>query len=258
VKRKTIEGMRASLEALCVSIPSPAAAVLAGCGVLAANAAYVRTFGGQDEKNSRVVAAAECVEEAIRTCRPVTGTVSLPQPEGDGRLIVRCIPVVERSGSAACALIILDTTDTRHDAEPGAACRESAVELNEHLRLLAGGTRMPIGHIDRTDPLGDVKQSFNAALETVEHMLSVSGVFGDRSDRDREEIPMKTRKMNKDSVRDPSPTIVEGEGGVVFYDTPEGLARLRDKIAGEPAISGVVVFVPRDRIEGLQRVDDDG
>lgn len=181
MKQKTIEKMRGSLEALCVCIPSPTAAVLPGVGVLAANAAYRRRFGAPDAEENRFPVAAECVAEAFRSCRPATGTIALPHPGGDLSLIARCIPVVERSGSAACTFVVFDDADLRRDDDdPGAACRTSARELDEHLRLLAAGQRMPIGQIEPDDPLGDVKRSYNAAIEAVEQMLTVAGLFGHR------------------------------------------------------------------------------
>ncbi|MBN1193863.1 MAG: hypothetical protein JXA08_00710 [Methanomicrobiaceae archaeon] len=70
---------------------------------------------------------------------------------------------------------------------------------------------------------------------------------------------MNTTEMNEENVRDPPQTVVGGEGGRgVLRHPPQELAGLRDTIAGDPAVSGVVVFVRRDRIEGRQWIEEDG
>jgi hypothetical protein len=181
VKQKTIERMRGSLEPLCACISSPAAAVLPGAGILAVNRAYRRRFGNPDDEVSRALDRSEGVKEANRTGRPATGTIALPHTGGDLALAARCIPLPERSGSAAAILVVFDGEDTRRGENgPDAACRTSARELDEHLQLLAAGQRVPIGQIDPDDPLGDVKRSYNAAIKAVEQMLTVTGLFGDQ------------------------------------------------------------------------------
>ncbi|MDK2916662.1 MAG: hypothetical protein PWR25_1219 [Euryarchaeota archaeon] len=184
MKQKTVEKMRGSLEALCACIPSPAAAVFPGTGVLAATEAYRRWFGNPDDEVSRALDRSEGVREANRTCRPAAGTVTLPHLDGDLTLVARCIPLPDRAGSAAGILVVFDDEDSRRgEKDPDAACRESARELDEHLRLLASGSRVPIAPINPGDPLASTKRSYNAALEAVEGMLAVSGLFGRRLDR---------------------------------------------------------------------------
>ena len=176
--------MRCSLESLCACIPSPAAAVLPGIGILAVNKAYRRRFGDPDIEVGQILGRSEGVREANQTGRPVTGMIALPHPGGDLTLTARCIPLLERSGSAAGILIVFDDEEARI-SENGSdmRCRESARELEEHFRLLASGSRVPIVPIDPRDPLASAKKSYNAALEAVEQLLTVSGLFGYRPDK---------------------------------------------------------------------------
>lgn len=54
---------------------------------------------------------------------------------------------------------------------------QSAQELRVALSFLVKGVRKPITQFEEDDPLADVKREYNAALETVEHMISVSRLF---------------------------------------------------------------------------------
>ena len=184
MKQKTVEMMRNSLEALCECISTPAAAVLPGARVLAVNRAYRSRFSDQDGEIGRALDRSEGVREASRTGRQQVGTVTLPHTGNDRALTVRCIPLPERSGSVTAILVVFDDEDARRGENgPDAACCESARELEEHLRYLASGSRVPIAAINPEDPLASAKRSYNAALETVERMFAVSGLFGHRPDR---------------------------------------------------------------------------
>lgn len=54
---------------------------------------------------------------------------------------------------------------------------ESAGELQAGLIALIDGRRVSLPSPSDDDPLGDVKRDYNAALETVERLISVSRLF---------------------------------------------------------------------------------
>ncbi len=55
--------------------------------------------------------------------------------------------------------------------------KESAEELQSGLLKLVAGYRVPLPPPDPNDPLAEVKKEFNAALVTVEKLISVSKLF---------------------------------------------------------------------------------
>ncbi|MDK2916661.1 MAG: hypothetical protein PWR25_1218 [Euryarchaeota archaeon] len=59
---------------------------------------------------------------------------------------------------------------------------------------------------------------------------------------------VEKRKINENQEMPPA-SVVEGGGRVVVYDTPEELDLLYDEVAADPGISGVVVFVARERFD---------
>jgi hypothetical protein len=54
--------------------------------------------------------------------------------------------------------------------------KESAQELKEGLSSLVAGWRIPLPPPEKTDPLADVKTEFNAALKTVDQLISASNI----------------------------------------------------------------------------------
>ena len=78
-------------------------------------------------------------------------------------------------GEHLCSIHLIETDSVLHPSTE--LWNESALELKSGLSSLVAGWRVPLPPPDRDDPLRDVKREFNAALETVERLISVSKLF---------------------------------------------------------------------------------
>jgi len=168
VKKKGRAALQEFSLALVGCIASPAAVFLQDGDLVGEN----REFGEASDlweglEESVVTSAA--FERACRGQTPAEERMDVRGAGGRRSVLLRCVPM---PAPLALVLVVVEVEE-----DPDDAILDSAAELEGCLKRFVAGDRVRIPRIDPGDPLAGVKRSYNAAVESVDHLLALSGLF---------------------------------------------------------------------------------
>lgn len=89
---------------------------------------------------------------------------------------MREIIIADSNGEGLFSIFVQQQTGGIH-LSGNARWEQSADELKRGLIALVDGKRVPLPSPSEDDPLAEVKREYNAALVTIEQMISVTGLF---------------------------------------------------------------------------------
>ena len=156
--------------ALVACIDPPTAVFLQNGDLVGENWGFDEASGRWEGMQEFVVESA-AFERACRGQAPAEETVDVRGPGGRRSVLLRCIPLPARLD------LVLAVVEMEEDRDDRSALQSSAAELDACLKRFAAGDRVRIARIDPGDPLAGVKRSYNAAVESVDHLLALSGLF---------------------------------------------------------------------------------
>lgn len=154
--------------ALVECIGSPAAAFLQDGDLVCENRGFDEASGRWEGMQESVVESG-AFERACRGQTPAEETMDVRGPGGRRPVLLRCIPLPARLD---LVLAVVEMEEDRDDT-----LLDSAAELEGCLKRFAAGDRVRIPRIDPGDPLAGAKRSYNAAVESVDRLLALSGLF---------------------------------------------------------------------------------
>jgi len=144
-----------------------------------------RQFGRIADAMPRAVESLTFQLKHAKVPRGPGGSLRLPMPEGALQDSCVAIPFYYPEREARGWLVILSVSSLSHAWE-SIPCEErlralvtSCGEVEESLRRLAGGDRSKIVPLDPSDPLFRLKFRYNDAIDAIDRIISVKGLFGD-------------------------------------------------------------------------------